>query len=633
MSEKPAAHIAAVQEDIVRLRLEDGHAGRLMKNEVIYIRPGRAPEQRLKAEVLRVMGDMADAQVFESTGGVGLGDPVEQTGRQLSVQLGPGLLGQVYDGLQNPLEALAVGHGVFLPRGVEAPGLDRSTRWSFAASRRSGDRVRGGDSLGSVPEGPIRHKIMVPFDLNEELTVTWIRDGAVKVDEPVARLTAASGAERSVTLAQDWPVREPLPRRLLTAGFSTRLYPDRPMITTQRIVDTFFPVALGGAACIPGPFGAGKTVLLNLIARHSDVDVVILVACGERAGEVVETITEFPQLKDPRSGGSLMDRTVIICNTSSMPVASREASIYTGITIGEYYRQMGLRTLMIADSTSRWAQAMRETSGRLEEIPGEDAFPAYLDSAVKGVYERAGVIQTNDGETGALTIIGSVSPAGGNFEEPVTQSTLAAVKCFLGLSYDRAYKRFYPAIDPLISWSRYREQLEPWAAEALGQGWAGKVEAMMALLRRGDEVARMEQVTGEEGISLDDFIAAQAAGFLDMVFLQQDAFDKIDSSMPMERQKALFERVHAIASRHYAFADKEVARDHFTRMTGLFRNLNYAMPGSKEAARLLQEIEGLDAAAPMVSPQEHDVGREGEDALPVKTDADKKTPQEEHDET
>ena len=411
MTAAPTARITAVQEDIVRLRLDDAQNGRLVKNEVIYIVPARAPDQRLKAEVLRVEGDEADAQVFESTGGVGLGDRVEQSGRLLSVKLGPGLLGRVYDGLQNPLEALAVGHGVFLPRGVEAPGLDPAVKWSFTATRRSGDKVRGGDAIGTVPEGPITHKIMVPFDLDDTFEITWIRDGAVTVDEPVARLKAASGAEREIRLAQDWPVREPLPRRIIRAGFSQRRFPDSPMITKQRIVDVFFPIAQGGAACIPGPFGAGKTVLLNLIARHSDVDVVVLVACGERAGEVVETITEFPRLKDPRTGGSLMDRTVIICNTSSMPVASREASIYTGIAIGEYYRQMGLRTLVIADSTSRWAQAMRETSGRLEEIPGEEAFPAYLDSSIKSVYERAGVVQTNDGSVGALTIIGSVSPA------------------------------------------------------------------------------------------------------------------------------------------------------------------------------------------------------------------------------
>lgn len=599
MTVEATATIVAVQEDIVRLRLIDPARGRLMKNEVVYIRPARAPGQRLKAEVLRVLGDQADAQVYESTAGVGLGDEVEQTGLLLSIRLGPGLLGQVYDGLQNPLEALAQGHGTFLPKGVAAPALPPGAKWTVTATRRVGERVRAGDVLATVPEGPILHKIMVPFALDEDWTIDWIRDGSMTVDEPMARLKTASGAVRNVTLAQDWAVRQALPRHLLRRGYSTRLYPSEPMITTQRLIDAFFPVAQGGAACIPGPFGAGKTVLLNLIARHSDVDVVILVACGERAGEVVETITDFPRLKDPRTGGSLMDRTVIVCNTSSMPVASREASIYTGIALGEYYRQMGLRTLMIADSSSRWAQAMRETSGRLEEIPGEEAFPAYLDSAIKGVYERAGVIQTNDGSVGAFTIIGAVSPAGGNFEEPVTQSTLAAVKCFLGLSYDRAYKRFYPAIDPLTSWSRYRNQLAAWSAEHMGPDWMARVDEMISLLNRGDEIQRMEQVAGEEGISSDDYLASEAAKFVDMVFLQQDAFDAVDSSVSLERQKQTFNQVYAIATSRYEFASKEDIRTFFVKMTGLFKNLNYAAPGTPDFQRLSDEIKALNDSVPV----------------------------------
>jgi V/A-type H+-transporting ATPase subunit A len=595
------AEISAVQEDIVRLRLTDPVKGRLVKNEVIYIRPARAPHERLKAEVLRVLGDSADAQVFESTRGVGLGDLVEQTGRLLSVRLGPGLLGGVVDGLQNPLEALAVEHGVFLPRGVSAPPLDTSAKWTFNAIVRTGDKVKAGDTLGTVPEGPITHKIMVPFDLDEIFEVTWIREGSVTVEEPIVRIKAASGAERELTMAQEWPVREPLPRRILAKAYSERLYPSEPMITTQRIIDTFFPIVQGGASCIPGPFGAGKTVLLNLIARHSDVDIVVLVACGERAGEVVETIQDFPKLKDPKTGGSLMDRTIIVCNTSSMPVAAREASINTGIALAEYYRQMGLRCLLIADSTSRWAQAMRETSGRLEEIPGEEAFPAYLDSAIKGVYERAGVIRTNDGSIGALSIIGSVSPAGGNFEEPVTQSTLAAVKCFLGLSYERAYKRFYPAIDPLLSWSRYRAQLRPWAEQNLGAAWPTHVDELVAMLARGDEISLMEQVTGEEGISIDDYVLMEAAKFVDMVYLQQDAFDEVDSSMPLERQKILFEQVYHMATRPYAFESKDAVRLHFTKVTSLFKNLHYAVPGSTEAVDLAVQIKAADDAAPVAS--------------------------------
>jgi len=598
---EPTARIIAVQEDIVRLKLTDPERGSLVKNEVVYIRPARAPEERLKSEVLRVKGDEADAQVYESTGGIALGDPVEQTSLLLSVKLGPGLLGSVYDGLQNPLETLARGHGLFLPRGVQAPGLDPARKWSFSASVRIGARVAGGDTIGTVPEGMIVHKIMVPFDMDEPAEVTWIRDGSLTVDDPVARIRDAAGRERTLTLTQDWPVRLPLSQPLVERRASVRLYPEEPMLTSQRLIDTFFPVAQGGTACIPGPFGAGKTVLQNLIARNAEVDVVIVVACGERAGEVVETIREFPRLKDPRTGGSLMDRTVIVCNTSSMPVAAREASIYTGLTFGEYYRQMGLRVLLIADSTSRWAQAMRETSGRLEQIPGEEGFPSYLDSSIKGIYERAGLVATNDGSTGALTMIGTVSPAGGNFEEPVTQSTLSAVKCFLGLSAERAYKRFYPAVDPLLSWSRYREQLAEWYARTLGPNWAPRVEIMERLLRRGEDVSQMMQVTGEEGVSLDDFVTQQAALFLDMVYLQQDAFDPVDSAVSLERQRRLFDMVYAATTRSYAFDSKQVARQYFTRLTGLVRNFNYAAPGSAEAERLLQEIRALDASVPRIA--------------------------------
>ena len=360
-------------------------------------------------------------------------------------------------------------------------------------------------------------------------------------------------------------------------------------------IDTLCPIARGGMACIPGPFGAGKTVLQNLISRYSTVDIVIVTACGERAGEVVETIKEFPETKDPRTGGSLMDRTIIICNTSSMPVAARESSIYTGITLGEYYRQMGYNVLVIADSTSRWAQAMRETSGRMEEIPGDEAFPAYLDSSVKNIYERAGVIKCPDQSIGSLTMIGTVSPAGGNFEEPVTQATLTTVKTFLGLSYDRAYKRFYPAIDPLISWSRYLEQLKDWFADNLGPGWVEDVKAMQELLHRGDSIYQMMQVTGEEGITPEDFIVWEKSVLLDMVFLQQDAFDDVDVSMSLERQQKSFQLLKRLIEAEYRFKDKDEARDYFTRITGAYKNLNYSPEESSDYERYRQEIEELAA--------------------------------------
>ena len=599
------ARIVAVQDDLVEIEAMEsgnGQPGHLVKNEVIYICPSvpndRGEQERLKAEVLRVRGATADAQVYESTQGVAVGDAVEQSGDMLSVELGPGLLGQVYDGLQAPLPKVAAHYGIFLPRGAAVPALDRQQKWSFAAKVQSGAEVVAGDTLGTVQEGRFTHKIMVPFGWPGPYRVSWIQEGNFQVHQTVARLEDKAGRERSVSLSQRWPVRRPLNGSLLKRGLSRRIYPDEPVITTQRLIDTFFPIARGGTACIPGPFGAGKTVLQSLISRHSSVDVVIVVACGERAGEVVETINEFPKMTDPKMGGTLMDRTVIVCNTSSMPVAAREASIYTGITLGEYYRQMGYDVLLIADSTSRWAQAMRETSGRLEEIPGEEGFPAYLESSIKGVYERAGVTETNDGSVGSLTMIGTVSPAGGNFDEPVTQSTLSTVKCFLGLSADRAYKRFYPAVDPLLSWSRYLGQLGSWFDAEMGAGWATRVEEMQDLLGRGDAVLQMMQVTGEEGVTLEDFVVHQKALFLDMVYLQQDAFDAVDASVPLERQKLAFDKVYGAVTRSYRFKDKAEARDHFTRLTGLFKNFNYAAEASPDYGDLLRQIDALSAKAP-----------------------------------
>lgn len=590
------ARVIAVQDDIVAIETLTGSSLPLTKNEVVYILPSRSGAkhtERLKAEILRIHGSTADAQVYESTTGIGVGDLVEQSGEMLSVELGPGLLGQVYDGLQNPLDLLASEYGYFLPRGVDLAALDINCLWAFTPIVKAGSRLRAGSVIGTVPERKFTHKIMIPFDVTGRVEVTWIQEGSVTVNEPVAKIKLENGKERLISLRQRWPVRIPLSAELLKNNIATRQYPYEPLITHIRLIDTFFPIAKGGTGCIPGPFGAGKTVLQNLISKNSEVDIVIIVACGERAGEIVETITEFPQLTDPKSGGSLMDRTIIICNTSSMPVAAREASIYTGITLGEYYRQMGLNVLLLADSTSRWAQAMRETSGRLEEIPGEEAFPAYLDSAVKNIYERAGVILNQDGSTGSLTIIGTVSPAGGNFEEPVTQATLGTVKTFLGLSSDRAYKRFYPAVDPLLSWSRYLTQLHDWYEDNLGKGWTASVLAMQELLKRGDTIYQMIQVAGEEGISLKDFVIYQEAEFLDMVYLQQDAYDEVDVAVPIKRQRENFRLILELVGANYKFANQEQVRDYFTRLTGLFKNLNYARSDSAEYDELLAKIDQL----------------------------------------
>ena len=584
------ARVIGVAGNIVSIEAE----GPIMKNEVAFVEVG---QERLKSEVLRVFGRRADMQVFEDTQGVSVGDHVELTKQMLSASLGPGLLGTVYDGLQNPLHQLAERDGFFLRRGSTFDALSNQPTWEFRPVCSLGDVVKAGDVIGSVPECRITHKIMVPFAEAESLEIEWVAKGNYRVDETIARLRDRRGRQRELTMQQAWPVRRALPARLLKSRSSQRLYPTTRLTTTTRLIDTFFQIARGGTACIPGPFGAGKTVLQGLIARYSDVDIVIVVACGERAGEVVETVTEFSNMEDPHSGGKLIDRTVIICNTSSMPVAAREASIYTGITIGEYYRQMGLQVLLIADSTSRWAQAMRETSGRLEEIPGEEAFPAYLDSSIKSVYERAGVLRTNDGSEGSLTMIGTVSPAGGNFEEPVTQSTLGAVKCFLGLSSDRAYKRFYPAVDPLSSWSRYLEQLKSQLDRELDPDWTASVKRLTELLHRGDGIYQMMQVTGEEGVTLEDYLDYQRATFIDMVYLQQDAFDPVDISVSTERQKASFQLMRRLIERPYQFSDKEGVREYLTRLTGLYKNLNYCEWNSDSYEGLIVQIEDLERAA------------------------------------
>ncbi|MEM6531659.1 MAG: V-type ATP synthase subunit A [Myxococcota bacterium] len=582
------AKVISVKESLISI---DVGQIPLMKNEVGFIVLG---DERLKAEVLRVEGNVADMQVFEDTGGVKVGDEVALSGRMLSVTLGPGLLGQVFDGLQAPLATLAKQNGFFLPRGAVVDSIDREKEWRFAPTCAVGAPLVAGQQFGSTQEGPFEHRLMVPFDEPRPVEVVWLADkGLYTVGQTVARIKRADGAEVELNMEQQWPVRRAIPQGMLRRRFGERLYPSEPMVTSQRIVDTFLPIALGGTACIPGPFGAGKTVLQNTIARHASVDICVIIACGERAGEVVETIKEYPELKDPRTGGSLMDRTIIICNTSSMPVAARESSIYTGITIAEYYRQMGYQVLCIADSTSRWAQAMRETSGRMEEIPGEEAFPAYLESSIKGVYERAGVIRSPDDHVGSVTLIGTVSPAGGNFEEPVTQGTLATVKCFLGLSSERAYKRYYPAIDPLLSWSRYLEQLRGWFESKNGEGWVSGVESMQALLVRGDSIQRMMQVAGEEGVSIQDFVTWQKSMLLDMVFLQQDAFDAVDAAMPMERQIQSYRLVADIVDAEFDFDDRDNARDFFTRITGLYKNWNYAAPNTPEFDRYLTEIREL----------------------------------------
>ncbi len=532
--------------------------GEVLMNEVGYVKLNTPQgEKNLKSEVIRINGNRADLQVFEMTRGIGIGDVVELTRNLLAVTLGPGLLGQIYDGLQNPLPQLAEQCGFFLDRGVYLDPLP-AKEWDFTPVVKPGDTVTRGDSIGTVPEGIFTHRIMVPFNLLDTYKVkSVVSAGSYPVSGKIAEIEDSKGTVYPLTMRFQWPVKRAID------AYAERLKPVDPMVTKVRLIDTFIPVAKGGTYCIPGPFGAGKTVLQQITSRNAEVDIVIIAACGERAGEVVETLKEFPELTDPRTGKSLMERTIIICNTSSMPVAAREASVYTAATLAEYYRQMGLDVLLLADSTSRWAQAMREMSGRLEEIPGEEAFPAYLESVIASFYERACLVRLKDGTTGSVTIGGTVSPAGGNFEEPVTQATLKVVGAFHGLSRERSDARKYPAIHPLESWSKYKGSVE-----------FEKTEYARRILYKGNDVAQMMKVVGEEGTSLDDYIVYLKSDFLDSVYLQQNSFDPVDNSVSVERQRHIFDVIFRILAAIFDFQAKDDARQYFNRLRQLFLDYN-----------------------------------------------------------
>jgi V/A-type H+-transporting ATPase subunit A len=545
-------------------------------NEVGFV---KTAGKRLKSEVIRIRGDISQLQVFEITKGITVGDEVEYSGDMLAVELGPGLLGQVFDGLQNPLPKLAEEAGYFLERGVYLDPLPPDRTWEFTPAVKAGDRVERADTLGTVPEGSFTHRIMVPFNLYGSYTVASVKPaGTYTIRDAIAELRDEKGNTLPVTMSFLWPVKRPVD------CFEERLKPEEPMVTRVRLIDTFFPVARGGTYCIPGPFGAGKTVLQQITSRHADVDIVILAACGERAGEVVETLKEFPELLDPKTGRSLMERTVIICNTSSMPVAAREASVYTAVTLAEYYRQMGLNVLLLADSTSRWAQAMREMSGRLEEIPGEEAFPAYLESTIASFYERAGLVRLRDGSVGSVTIGGTVSPAGGNFEEPVTQATLKVVGAFHGLSRERSDARKYPAIHPLDSWSKYKGIIP-----------VDKVAYAHGFMARGSEVEQMMKVVGEEGTSLDDYVVYLKGDFLDSVYFQQNSFDAVDAAVSPDRQKHIFARVLKILASLFSFTDKNEARTWFNRLRQRFLDYNGSEWQSERFISLEKEIDAAVA--------------------------------------
>lgn len=564
-----SARIIAVFGNLVKVEVD----GRIVQNSLAYC--VRSDGVRLMSEVIRVRGRVADLQVFEETRGLRVGDSVDLLDEMLSVVLGPGLLGRIYDGLQNPLPELAEQVGFFLQPGYYIHGLSLEQKWDFTPLASSGDVVKAGDTLGTVPEGEFTHRIMVPLAWRGDYTVEEVVPaGQYTVEKELAVLKGPDDQQQTVTMQQKWPVK-----RALNVS-RERLLPIEPLVSRVRIIDSMFPVVRGGTYCIPGPFGAGKTVLQQITARHAEIDIVVIAACGERAGEIVETLRDFPGLTDPRTGRSLMERTIIIANTSAMPVAAREASVYTATTLGEYYRQMGLNVLLLADSTSRWAQAMRELSGRLEEIPGEEAFPAYLESRIAAFYERAGAIELNDGRVGSLTIGGTVSPAGGNFEEPVTQGTLKVVGAFHGLSRNRSDARRYPAIDPLDSWSKYNGIIEP-----------ESVDRIRELLRQGSEVQQMMTVVGEEGTSIEDFTVSLKADFFDNCYLQQNAFDEVDAATPAERQQFVFGKVLEVIDIDFQFTDKAEARRQIFEVTDLFRNWNFAATETDEYRQWLGKID------------------------------------------
>lgn len=545
--------VVAVNGNMISVKFD----GNVALNEVAYVEVG---EKKLKCETIRINHGIAQLQVFEDTKGIQTGDKVEFTQELLSVELGPGLLGQVYDGLQNPLPELAEKAGFFLQRGMYLPPLSTTEQWEFTPSVQIDDVVRRGDAIGSVPEKAFAHKIMVPFGMLGSYTVkSVVSKGMYTLKDTMAVLVDDKGKEYPVTMSFQWPVKRAID------CYAERLKPTETMVTKVRTIDTFFPVAKGGTYCIPGPFGAGKTVLQHTTSQNADVDIVIVAACGERAGEVVELLKEFPEIIDPKTGKSLMERTMIICNTSSMPVAAREASVYTGVTLAEYYRQMGLDVLLLADSTSRWAQALREMSGRLEEIPGEEAFPAYLESYIAAFYERAGRVKLSDGSIGSVTIGGTVSPAGGNFEEPVTQATLKVVGSFHGLARERSDARKYPAIDPVDSWSKYNSVMEP-----------SKVAFARKAYLRGVEVSQMMKVVGEEGTSTDDFTAYLKGDFMDAVYLQQNSFDDVDAAPSVERQSYVFDKLLKIMGSDYNLDGKDEARSFFNAMRQEFLDWNYS---------------------------------------------------------
>lgn len=577
---KTKGKVTGIVSNLVTVQVD----GPVAENELCYITLAGTP---LLAEVIKVNGDKASVQVFESTRGLKNGDPVEFEGRMLEVTLGPGLLSSVYDGLQNNLTTM---ESVFLKRGEYTDPLDHKKMWDFTPIAKEGDKVVAADWLGEVKEGWLPHKIMVPFSFKGEYTVKKIAEaGKYNIDMVIAVLTDANGEDAYVTMTQKWPVK------VAVKAYKEKPRPQKIMETGVRCIDTFNPIAEGGTGFIPGPFGCGKTVLQHAIAKQGEADVIVMAACGERANEVVEIFTEFPELIDPHTGRHLMERTTIICNTSNMPVAAREASVYTAMTICEYYRAMGLKCLLLADSTSRWAQALREMSNRMEELPGADAFPVDLSAIISNFYARAGMVVLNNGKTGAVTFIGTVSPAGGNLKEPVTESTKKAARCFYGLEQNRADQKRYPAVNPIESYSKYLEYPEiiAYLDEQVEHGWVANVTKAKNLLRRGREANEQINILGDDGVPVAYHVSFWKSELIDFVFLQQDAFDETDALCPMDRQKYMLDLVLDICDIDFDFEDFEKCREFFKELINDLRQMNYTKFHSEEFEKYAVKINKL----------------------------------------
>ena len=574
---KTTGRVNGIISNIVIVKTE----GAVGQNEICHVYVG---DTKMMAEVIKVIGDNAYVQVFDSTRGLKIGDRVEFEGHMLEATLAPGLLSRNYDGLQNDLEKM---DGLFIARGSITDPIDFEATWEFTPLAKEGDKVSAAAWLGEVKEQWVNHKIMVPFTMTDTYTVKSVaKAGTYKVTDTIAVITDAEGKDHDITMVQKWPVKQAI------RCYTEKPRPSRVLETGVRPIDTFNPMAEGGTGFIPGPFGAGKTVLQHAISKQAEADVIVIVACGERANEVVEIFKEFPELVDPRTGHKLMERTIIICNTSNMPVAAREASVYTGMTIGEYYRSMGLKVLVMADSTSRWAQALREMSNRLEELPGQDAFPMDLSAIISNFYARAGLVRLYNGQSGSVTFLGTVSPAGGNLKEPVTESTKKAARCFYALSQGRADSKRYPAIDPLESYSKYLEypEIRAYLDEHVEKNWVDFVYQGKTIVQRGKEANDQINILGDDGVPVEYHERFWKSELIDFVILQQDAFDDIDANCPMERQQMMYKMVLDICNTDFHFPDFEECAQFFKGLINLFRQMNYSEWKSAKFEDYLKQI-------------------------------------------